>query len=348
MCILGTKIFGLDISDYSVEALEINKFFSSYQVKAYARIKLEAGIVENGVILQSEKLTQKIQALLANAKPKKISTKNVALCLPESRIYSTTVKFPSTLKNKELTAAINDRLPKVLPVEAKKFTSSWQKIGTNNQEQEVLVAAVENDLLQSYVRIAEKLGLKIISLEMESLASARAILKDIKNNEGVLILDIGARTTNITIFDVAGLCSTYSVKIAGQHFTEAISKEKKISIVEAEKFKIKQENVLELPELKPLLSELVSEIKKSINYFTVKTGKSITQGYLLGGSSLLSNMPHYLNSVLEVKFQLGNPFTKITNHDILINEKEKILFATVAGLAEKAMEKNKQIINFVN
>ena len=347
MCLFTKKIFGLDISDYSIEALEIKKSFSHYQIKAYARIKLEAGIVENGVILQREKLMKKIQELLDSAKPRKISAKNVALCLPESCIYSSVIALPRETKNKELASLINNRMPEVLPVDMGKVTSSWQKLSSNDKEQEILVAAVDNDLLKSYVLVAEKLGLKIISLEMESLATARAVLKEIKNNEGVLLLDIGARTTNITIFDTAGLCSTYSVKIAGQHFTEAISREKKISIVEAEKLKIKQENVLNLPELKPLLDELISEIKKSINYFATKTGKSIAQGYILGGSALLSNMSAYLNSALEVKLQLGDPFAKIANHDIIISEKERILFATVVGLAKKAVDKDKQIINFI-
>lgn len=344
----GTKIFGLDISDYSVEALEIKKFFGSYQIKAYSRIKLEAGIVENGAILQSEKLIKKIHELLDSAKPRKISAKNVALCLPESRIYSTIIKLPAGIKGRELAVAINSRIPEALPVETDKMACSWQKIGNDGTEQEILVAAVENDLLKSYALAAEKLGLKIVSLEMESLATARAVLKEIKNNEGVLLLDIGARTANITIFDIHGLCSTHSVKIAGQHFTEAISKEKSISLVEAEKFKIKHKDIFSLPELKPLLAELVAEIKKSINYFEAKSGKSIAQGYVLGGSALLNNMPAYLKSALGISLELGDPFVKIAHHDIIIDEKEKVLFATVIGLAKKAADKGDRIIDFIN
>lgn len=347
MCIFGTKIFGLDISDYSIEALEIKKSFGRHQIKAYSRIRLEAGIVENGVILAGEKLVKKIQELLAVAKPQKISTKNAALCLPESCIFSTIIKLPVKIKGGELAAAINSRIPEVLPVEADKMTCSWQKIGNDGIEQEILVAAVENNLLKSYVLTAEKLGLKIISLEMESLATARAVLKGIKSNEGVLLLDIGARTTNITIFDARGLCSTYSVKIAGQHFTEAISLERKINMTEAEKFKIKHENLFNLPELKSLLAELIVEIKKSINYFEAKSGKNITQGYVVGGSALLNNMPAYLKSSLGIACEIGDPFAEISDHDIIIDEKEKVLFATVVGLAKKPAEKDGQIINFV-
>jgi type IV pilus assembly protein PilM len=347
MCIFTTKIFGLDISDSSIEALEIKKSFSHYQIKSYSRIKLESGLVSDGIILDSEKLAAKIRNLLEQAKPQKTSTKNVALCLPESRIYSSLIRLPITIKEKELAEAVNNQIPEVLPIEEGTVVTSWQKIGSNSQEQEILIAAIDNNILKSYIMLAKNLGLKIVSLEMESLATGRAIIEEVKNNEGVLLLDIGARTSNITVFDNHGLYSTYSIKIAGQNFTEAISKAKNISLIEAEKFKVKQEKVADLPELKPFINELIAEIKKTIDHFEEKSGKNITQGYIVGGSALLDGLLEYLSSALGIKLQLGNPFTKIENHDIISNEKEKVLFATVMGLAKKAADKDDKIINFI-
>lgn len=347
------KSFGLDISDFSVEAMELKKALGKFKIKSYSRIKLGPQIVENGAILNMSKLAKNIGEMLAAAQPNAIKTKNVSLSLPESKVFTSIVNLPSGLKDEEIAEAVDNQIPEIFPVNVEDTISSWQVLDATDKEQEVLVAVVEKNLLKQYFTLAEKLDLKIISLEMESISAARSILPQVKNNEGTLLLDMGARTTSISIFDARGLYSTYNIDVAGQSFTDEIAKKLKISATEAEKRKIKsglkapaQGEILLV--VQSLLQKIIPEIKKSINYFEEKTGKNINTCYVSGGSALLPGMVEYLAQNLQTKVELGKPFTKITNSDIISEKKQEVLFSNVCGLAAKTLEKSKKkIINFI-
>ena len=56
MSSLPNHAMGLDISDASIEALEIKKKFGKIVVKAFGRKKLEKGIIVNSHIQKKEKI----------------------------------------------------------------------------------------------------------------------------------------------------------------------------------------------------------------------------------------------------------------------------------------------------
>ena len=63
------QVFGIDISDYSVELLELEKTGPQIKVRSYARIILEKGVVENGKIISKGVLVSEIAKLLERAEP---------------------------------------------------------------------------------------------------------------------------------------------------------------------------------------------------------------------------------------------------------------------------------------
>jgi len=88
--------FGLDISDYSVEILELS---NKNKVIAFNRIILEPGIIKNGLILEKKLLVEKLKKLIAKTH---LSTNQVVLCLPESKVFIHIFKIPKGLKGKHL------------------------------------------------------------------------------------------------------------------------------------------------------------------------------------------------------------------------------------------------------
>jgi len=159
--------FGLDISDYSIEALELEKKFGKLYLGAYGRIKLEKGIVKDGKILEKEKLKEKIKGLLNNVMPRRIKTKKVILSLPESKTF---IHFFSAKEN------IEEQAAKTLPLEPEKA-------------------------FDEYVEVLNGTGLKPLVIDIESSSLARAFRNEMIKDKGVLIADIGAGTTVLTIFD---------------------------------------------------------------------------------------------------------------------------------------------------
>jgi len=69
MLFFQKKVFGLDICDTSIVAIQLKKQRDRIELVAGGRLELEAGIIENGLILNQEKLSQAIKKLLLKTKP---------------------------------------------------------------------------------------------------------------------------------------------------------------------------------------------------------------------------------------------------------------------------------------
>jgi len=103
---------------------------------------------------------------------------------------------------------------------------------------DVLLAVVPKKIVDSYLRVLKNAGLTPIIFEVESLAIARALIKDQFTNYSVLIIDLGATRTSFIIFAGKSVRFTCSIPVSGIHFTELIAKALNVSFEEAEKLKI--------------------------------------------------------------------------------------------------------------
>jgi len=296
------SLFGLDISDYSIEALQTRggRIFRS------ARIVLKEGIVEDGNILDKEKLIEKIKEVVSKAK---IKTKRVVLALPESRVFIHS--FPEKEKIKE-------EAVKTVPFNPEEIYFDILN--------DLYVCAPKN-IIESYEEVLKKSGLSPIVFDIEPLSLGRAF-----KAKDCLIIDIGARTTNFSIFDSNGRMKiSASINKAGNHFTQAVSEKLKVSLVKAEQIKkqygldgAKKSGKIMLI-LQKELQPIIKETQRIMDFYN----KEIKQILLVGGSALTPKITDYFSSNLDLKVKIGKP--------ALFNQ--SILFNTVIGSALRSVKK---------
>ena len=234
MSLFKKTAFGLDISDFSIEALKLD---SRKRVKAFGRVVLGEGVVNDGFIIDKEKLVGKIQEVLNQAG---IRTKEAILSVPESKVFVHIFQMPDNLKKERLKNAIRNEIEKTLPLEPSKICWDYQIISRDleNNQQLILFVGTLKEIVSDYTEVLSKAGVKIIALEIESLALGRSLLKEFKPKKGIVIVDIGARITNISIFDkYVILKESAIVSVAGSRFTRAIADKLGVSSEKAEKFK---------------------------------------------------------------------------------------------------------------
>jgi len=315
--------FGLDISDFSIEILELS---SRVKVKTFSRIILDPGTIENGLILDKRKLTKKLQELIAKAK---IKTSQVVLSLPESKVFIHVFKIPKGLKKNNLKDAIAFEAPKIIPLNQEEIYWDCQTISSpaKSTQQSVLYVAVFKNIIDTYIEVLTLAGLKPVVFEIESLALARALLSDIKPVNSLMIVDLGARTTNISIFGKnKQLRWSSTVPIAGNHFTWAIEQELKESSEQAEKLK-RDKGLLEKSAVKSILQKefqpIINEIKNILDYYN----EPIDEIILSGGSAQIPEIISYFSTKLEKKVSLGK---SIISKQL---KESSVLYNTVIGLA---------------
>ena len=346
---------GLDISDYSIEALELERKIGKPRLGAYSRVELEKGIVEDGKILNKEKLKEKIKELLQNTVPRRITTNQVTLSLPESKTFFHIFKFPINLSSKELTDVVENEALKTIPLDPESYYSDFQVVSRTKDIQEILYVGTSREIVEEYLGVLREAGLKPSVLDIESGSLARTFENEMIEDGGVLIADIGGRITVLTVYDEGSIRFSATIPIAGNHFTQAISEKLGISIEKAEELKKKcgldpekKEGKVMLV-LQNILQDILGEIKKSINFYEEKSGRKIKKILLCGGSSFLPQLPSYINSNFGIETLVPDPWEGIDVEELFKREDlgeiietklHPVYFATVIGLAKRGLEKD--------
>ncbi len=216
-----------------------------------------------------------------------------------------------------------------------------------------LQIAAPKEIVGQYIEVIKLAGLELVAVDIESISLSRALISkkpEMKDGASIIIIDIGARTTNLSIFSDGGvLQNSITVPIAGDNFTRAIGDKLKIKTEEAEMLKRKfgfdasdSDNKI-LSILQSSFQPIVKELKEAINYYENNRGEKIEEIILAGGSAFLPKIDEYLAVNLERKVTIGNPLEQISARGgsafggkgghLTDGKYLPILFANVIGLA---------------
>jgi type IV pilus assembly protein PilM len=343
-----SKPFGLDISDYSIEIVSLEGLKDNPKLLALGREILPPGVIEEGRILNKENLEVALKNLISNPQFEKIKTRKLIFSLPESKSFICTFELPKALKKTEISEFIKSQITQTFPFPLDELYFDFQL-----KENQVLLVAAQKEIIDDYLDVFKTCKLQAVALENESMSWNRALIKE--KEKVILIVDIGAKTTNLVLFDDKELKLSFSIEIAGNKFTKVISEKLNIPFKKAEEIKKKiglnpeMEGGKIFLILQKEILEIIEEIRKIENYFLGKTGKKIEKIILIGGSALLPYLADYLSENLEKKVEIGDPLSKI-NIDILeekgfLKETLKtnsVLYSTAFGLALRGLERNPQ------
>jgi len=353
---LKPKAFGLDISDLSLKFLMLRKERKKFSVISFGESQIEPGIIEGGEVKDEEKLVK-----IVKEATKKVKTKYVVACLPEEKAFLQVIKMPM-MSEEDLKSAIVFEAENYIPLPVSEVYLDCEVVPpvyNHLKHLDVLLAAIPKKTVDPYLRVLKKAGLKPVAFEIESLAIARALIKDQTTTYPVLIIDLGATRSSFIIFAGKSVRFTTSIPVSGIHFTELVAKNLKLSFKEAEKLKIeygleegmkiklrgekaffekKKGKIFEA--LIPGLVDLVQQIKRYLDYYQAHAylsglppdGKRIHKVILSGGGANLKGLKEFLELELKIPVEVGNPWINIG--EVKNFPKERSLsFTTAIGLA---------------
>ncbi|MEA3503867.1 MAG: cell division protein FtsA [Bacteroidota bacterium] len=222
-----------------------------------------------------------------------------------------------------------------------------------------LTAAVKN-----IIKCVNKAGLTCDKLILEPLASSDSVLNEEEKEAGVVLVDIGGGTTDITIFQEKILRHTAVIPFGGSAITEDVKEGCSIIKRHAEDLKVKFgsalsnknriEEVVSIPglrgrppkeiSLKNLSSIIQARIEEIIEqvYFEIKNSgyenKLIGGIVLTGGGAQLKHIRELTEFVTGMDTRIGYP----TEHLASGTQKEITLpmYATAIGLVYNGIKEN--------
>ena len=208
-------------------------------------------------------------------------------------------------------------------------------LGMNGIKLEVNVHIVTGAimLVQNLRTCVERAGIQIEKIVLNQIATSEAVLTHDEMELGVGIIDIGAGTTEVAIFERGSLWYTSIIPLGGDNFTNDIAVGLRTAIPDAEKIKKKfgcviapageEQETVEVPSVsgrKPrvlsrqLLAEIIQpraeEIFRLVDTDIKRMGyeKSLNSGLVLtGGTALLEGLEEVAEEIFDLPVRRGEP-----------------------------------------
>lgn len=309
-------LLGLDIGTNFIKAAQISRENNISRLLAAGYIASPVNIVSSTNIKDDEILGASINRL---AHDMKIESVDVAASLPSSKVITRVIEVPN-MTDTELASSIQWEAEQFipLPLNRVKIDYSVISIDNNTSKMKVLLVAAPITIIEKYMRIITYAGLTPVALETEILAIGRSINFSNPQISNVLVLTIGATTSEIALLHNKILIYTKSYPIGGNSMTRAISQELGFEIPQAEEYKKNyglDESKLEgkiSKSIFPLFTSLFGEMEKTIAYFKEIYPKDDLKTVILcGGGSKLPGLVMATTKYLGLDTQIANPFDNI-------------------------------------
>lgn len=342
-------MIGIDISDKSIKVAEVTEDMTP-RLRAVGWAALPAEVLQNGYIRDSQTVERILADALARATPQPITHTRVVASIPEIQSFVSVIEVPR-MSGREMDEAVQWASQQHLPFDLDRVYLDWQPLMvTPTGKVQVLVGASRRDVVDPLLEVLDALGLTTLSLELEAQSLVRSLLPlDSQGIEGVLIVDIGAVSTNVVYFD-RGAMRFSTMLEGGDMLTIQLAQALGITAEEAAEKKALVGVSVTAPDqtvaqpLRAATRALVDRVGQVARDAVRQVSGSGLRAVLLGGGA--ANLPGiaevFAEVLPDVPVQLGNPWTNLLpagrEGEAPLSREDAAHFATALGLALRRPE----------
>lgn len=336
------EFFGLDIGTSSIRVVQLTAGSGPKQLLRYAMAPIDGKISQSDAKADQQKMAQKLQEVLAAAQ---ITSKNVAVGIPSSRVFTVVVDI-ERLTPSELAKTIKYQADSLIPTPIAESKIDWAVIGDSPKDPnkvEVLLSSVPNELVEQRLDLLESIGLNVIAFEPENLAMTRSIL-DPGATAPQMVIDIGSRSTDLVIVMNGAPRLTRAIPTGSDAIIKAAVQNLNIDEKQAQEFVFKfglSQQKLEGQVHGAIIGTvdvLMNDIDKSIKFFQARYKDiKIERIVMTGGASALPEFPLYIANKFGINVEIGNAWRNVQYGAERQNELMAVSnhFGVALGLAER-------------
>lgn len=343
---------GIDFGTSAIKIVELAFRNQKAQLVNYGWADFGLPLDSNGKELKlvsfDSQLKFHLGKLLERMKPKSDSA---YVSLPGFSGLITLIEFPN-MKKDELEKAIQFEAHKYVPTALSEVSLGWEIVSKEESgilgrkelpsRIQVLLVAAPNKDVERYESIVHNANLKVKAVELETFSLARSLVGD---DQGTyLIVDIGARATNIILAEKGTIKVNRNINVGGSEITNTIAESMNISRQRAESFKKEERDLLNSKEsaiIMPTLEFIANEAARIIAAYKEKNRAGRVDGIILsGGTAKMKGLAEYFSRSLNTQSAVGDPWKKIVFDKQLSKAIEEIgtSYSVAIGLALRGVE----------
>jgi type IV pilus assembly protein PilM len=242
-------------------------------------------------------------------------------------VFARFVKLPA-LDAEKIDKIIAFEAQQNVPFPLDQVVWDYQLVGGGMGEQiQVVIVAIKRDLLDEINNAVEETGLRTRILDVASMGLYNAFCYNYTDLNGCsLLVDIGARTTNVLFIEVGRIFSR-SLPLGSSAITAAIAKEFGESFAAAETRKNRDALVALAGAAEPddpdigrlskivrsTMTRLHAELMRSITHYRAQQeGDRPSRIFLCGGGAGMPNMREFFHEKFELPVEFFNPLQNVS------------------------------------
>lgn len=294
---------GLAVSDSAIRVLKFGKKNKKLFIEKYAERPLPVGVITNGQINNSDEVVKALSEVKSDLK-----LDYIKVSLPEEKGYLFTAKIPKVSVS-ELKSAIESKMEENVPVSPGELIFDYKVTENIDKDRlDIIVSSLPISVVDTYIEVVQKAELKMISLEIESQAISRALLKP------------DSKDTNLLVHFGLGKVSSYIVVNRSVHFTSTTPLKGTGS---------------------DSLDQLSQDIKRLFGYWhslkenVGREDRKVSQ-VILSGENISDDIVSYISTHNQIKVSIGNVWTNVFDIEESvpeINFKDSLRYVMAVGLA---------------
>jgi type IV pilus assembly protein PilM len=273
------------------------------------------------------------EALVVALSQALIPSKEVVACIGGEKVITRNVRLPA-MSDKELASAAQVEIGKFLPsstepmevrsvrlepepgIQASKKTA--MELIADGDGQSVLLLAVPSSTVYQYHSIFSRAGMTVTAFDLQAFALWRVFGRDLAGT--VAIIDIGERTSHLVVVRNGIIRFIRLLPVGGVTLTRAIVDTFSVDSAQAKELKeessVARDNEIYqqggVPQrignaLREGLTELIKEVRRSLNFCQAQEKLTVERIILSGGTSKLNGIIDYCQEMLSLKVEIGVP-----------------------------------------
>ena len=309
-----TPLVALDIGTSSIKMAQLGGKDHKYELLSFGVMPLQEECIVDGVIRRQEEVVEALERMI---KAENIDTRYAVASISGEAVIVKKIRVP-LMSEAELAETIYQEAEQYIPFDIDDVSIDFQLLGTDEsleedgeKKMEVLLVAVQKDIIESRTEILYDAGLRpiIIDLDIFALTNAFSQGKNPERMGEVAIIDLGESFSHVHILKDGVSAYTRDVPFGGSLATKKLMQKFKLSYQQVAGVKagnipseVESDEVIEI--IVSSFEKILEEVQKAFEFFSTTSNSQVAQVYLSGGGALIPGVDglfsHHLNTPVNI------------------------------------------------
>lgn len=320
-----TPLLAVDIGSNSIKVGRLLGTPGKFELSNFGMMPLDPESVVEGVVQDEDHV---VDALTRLVHAEDVDTPYAVASVAGEAVMIKKIKVPMMSKE-ELEEFIPQEAEQYIPFDIDDVRIDFQilegvptmeehEFEEEEDKQEILLVAVQNEIIDSRSNVLTAAGLKpcIIDLDVFAIVNAISISRNLQDMGSVALMDLGGAFTHLNILMDGVTSYTRDIPIGQDACTTQLMAKYEMEYRESESIKVgaipedaNKEEIIDLiiESYEPILEEL----HKSFEFFSTTSNSQVERAFLCGGGAMIPGVDGLLSDRLGVPVEIFNPLEAV-------------------------------------